>query len=123
MVGRSTRSLDFIVDVDASEKLKSATFLMGVGLLPMLMWFVYLVNLIIFCRRGNCGLSDLPPAAVFGVVAYVTSFGLAGFGAIAARRELRNNPRQGAALAKLGLCVTGVVLIGPWVLVVWRLFR
>jgi hypothetical protein len=111
--------------VKSSTKIAVANALMGVGILPMLLWFAMLVNAIDHLRSGEFGLPDLMFTGVAGMGAYLFTLVVAGAGAIWAGGIMGSAGERARRVAKWLVAVTAAVLILPWggvlVLVVSRI--
>ena len=84
----------------------------------MVAWLVLLTDGVKLWRQGNFGFSDFMLGGILGIVAYLLTLGLGGFGALEARRELRANPQLRAIATRALLWLTMMLLITPWIALV-----
>ena len=125
MTASVDRALETPGSVKSSTKIAVANALMGVGILPMLLWFAMLVNAIDHLRTGEFGLPDLMFTGVAGMGAYLFTLVVAGAGAIWAGGIMGSAGERARRVAKWLVAATAGVLILPWggvlVLVVSRI--
>ena len=101
--------------------LRWPNILIGIGLLPMLLWISLIFWAVSFAKStGNVGITDYFLLMVTGVVAYVATVLVSGAGMLWADRVLR---KSGAAQPRTTLWLVQIVfifLISPWVLLLGR---
>ena len=112
---RSTWLLDLITVLEPSDKLKSANLLMGIGLVPVGLWALYLAGLIASCGQLMCDLTSAGLVALFGGLAYCVMLGFGGFGILSAGRQLRANPDIRAPITRFLQFTIGAVAGAPWI--------
>ena len=88
---------------------------MGFGLVPIVLWALYLAGLSASCGQVVCDLTSAGLVALFGGLAYCLMLGLGGFGIVTAGRQLRANPEIRAPITRLLQFTTGAVASAPWV--------
>ena len=93
----------------------AANALMGIGMIPIAAWAVFLANAYIFASAGNAGLTDFVLVLVFGVAAYLATLVVAGIGALWAAHILRRMASPGPQLTTVLLITTGIALVLPWI--------
>jgi hypothetical protein len=98
-------------------KLKVASTLMGVGVVPMMLWFAMLVNAVRALRAGEFDLSDVMFTGVAGLLAYLATFVIAGAGALWSLGLRRDAPESARRLARNLAWLTAAVLALPWLAV------
>jgi hypothetical protein len=100
-----------------ATKLKAASALMGLGVVPMMLWFAMLVNAVRELRAGEFDLSDVMFTGVVGLLAYLATLVIGGAGALwslGLRRGAPDAPRRVAR--NLAWLVAGVLAL-PWLAV------
>lgn len=103
--------------VTAATKLKVASALMGVGVVPMMLWLAMLVNAIRALRLGEFDLSDVMFTGVVGLLAYLSTMVIAGAGALWAVGLRRSAPEPARRVARNLTWLTAGVLLVPWLAV------
>lgn len=111
--------------MNGTTKLKVANALMGLGVVPMVLWFAMLVNAVRALRVGEFELSDMMFTGVMGMGAYLCTLVIAGAGAVWAS-GLKSAASEGMwHLTRNLMRLTAAVLLLPWggvlVLVVSRM--
>lgn len=97
-----------------ATKLKVASAVMGLGVVPMVLWFAMLVNAAREFRAGDFDLSDVMFTGVAGLLAYLSTLVIGGAGALwslGLRRDAPDGPRRVAR--NLAWLVAAVLLV-PW---------
>jgi hypothetical protein len=103
--------------VNAVTKLKVASALMGVGVVPMMLWFAMLANAVRELRLGEFDLSDVMFTGVAGMLAYLSTLVIAGAGALWAIGLRRAAPERPRRVARNLMWLTAGVLLVPWLAV------
>jgi hypothetical protein len=100
-----------------ATKLKVASTLMGLGLVPMMLWFAMLVNAVHELRAGDFDLSDVMFTGVVGMLAYLATLVVGGAGALwslGLRRDAPDSPRR---IARNLAWLVVAVLAVPWMVI------
>jgi hypothetical protein len=100
-----------------ATKLKVASTLMGLGVVPMMLWFAMLLNALRELRVGEFDLSDVMFTGVVGMLAYLTTLVIGGAGALwslTLRRDAPDGPRR---VARNLAWLVAAVLAVPWLAV------
>jgi hypothetical protein len=100
-----------------ATKLRIASALMGVGIVPMMLWFAMLVNAIRALRVGEFDLSDVMYTGVVGMLAYLATLVIAGAGALWGLALRRGASEPARRIARNLTWVTAAVLLLPWIAV------
>lgn len=100
-----------------ATRLKVASALMGLGVVPMVLWFAMLVNAIRALEAGEFDLSDVMFTGVAGMFAYLATFVIAGAGALWSLGLRREAPEGARRIARNLGWLTAAVLALPWLVV------
>lgn len=100
-----------------ATKLRIASALMGVGVVPMMLWFAMLVNAVRALGAGEFDLSDVMFTGVAGMLAYLATFVIGGAGALWALGLRRQASEAARRLARNLTWLTVAVLALPWLVV------
>ena len=100
-----------------ATKLRVASALMGVGVVPMMLWFAMLVNAVRELRVGEFDLSDVMFTGVVGMLAYLSTLVVGGAGALWAIGLRRSAPEPQRRVARSLTWLTAGVLLLPWLAV------
>ena len=98
-------------------KLRIASALMGVGVVPMMLWFAMLVNALRALRVGEFDLSDVMFTGVAGMLAYLATLVIGGAGALWSLGLRRDAPDAQRRLARNLAWLVAAVLAVPWLAV------
>jgi len=96
-------------------RLKVASALMGVGVVPMMLWFAMLVNAVRELRAGEFDLSDVMFAGVAGMLAYLATLVIGGAGALWSLGLRRDAPERARRVARNLAWLVAAVLAVPWI--------
>ena len=97
-----------------TTKLKLASTLMGLGVVPMMLWFAMLVNAVRELRAGEFDLSDVMFTGVAGMLAYLATLVIGGAGALWSLGLRRDVPEGSRRVARNLTWLVAVVLAIPW---------
>jgi hypothetical protein len=100
--------------VSNGRRIAAANTVMGLGVLPMLVWFGVLVRSVFRLRAGQFDLSDLMFVGVAGMGAYLFTLVVAGAGAIWAGGLVQGASDGARRIARFLVGLTAAVLLLPW---------
>jgi len=100
-----------------AAKLKVASALMGVGVVPMVLWFAMLLNAVRELRLGEFDLSDVMFTGVVGLLAYLATLVIGGAGALWSLGLRRGAPDAPRRIARNLAWLVAAVLALPWLAV------
>lgn len=100
-----------------ATKLRVASALMGVGVVPMMLWFAMLVNAVRELRAGEFDLSDVMFTGVAGLLAYLSTLVIGGAGALWSLGLRRDAPDTTRRVGRNLTWLVAAVLAVPWIAV------
>lgn len=102
--------------MEATRKFTGPNVLIGVGLLPFVLWAIALGTSV----KYGLGLSDIMLAGLFGVAAYLLTMAVCAAGFLWADRRANKLHTQTPRTTRILASVVALVLLAPWVFVLGR---